>query len=1005
MGVQSLRTGTVRLTQKLKILFVCLALQLATSARGATTKELKYYALSTWKTDQGLPQNFITAIEQTPDGFLWIGTMGGLARFDGLHFTTFPGTNGNYSLQNHITALAKDRDGSLWIGSASGLNHYADGEFTQIANQAGAQRFAVNEVVADREGGVWVVTHDGLFHVDTHEFDSPFRDMRGRTPAAIAEGTDRTLWVANGTGVSALRDGKIIGNYTVADGLPAASISILYADSSGTLYAGDGHRLVRFNGKGFEPVVAPGLGNFVSLLTDFRGNLWMASGGLHGISRKSGSQTDLLTTKQGLATNDARVLFEDASHDIWIGTIAGLQRLHDGVFTTYTEDDGLPSGENQYVAVFEDRQNSIWVGSLEDGVARGRDGRFERYSVKQGLKPGQVRGFAETDQGVAVAVSDYGLFALRDGQFVSVPNLPHGYITSPVNDSAGGLWFAVNGNGVFRLRNGSLTHYTTQDGLPSMMAWSLLVDGQGGVLAGTNDGLARMRNGRFERIAEGAIISIARDREDGLWLGTSTGLEYVKDGRVTRLTQQEGLPGNQVLSVDVDSGGNVWVATSSAIARLERGQLDRVIEGKESRLSPRLFTQADGLRTRDVLPIGQVSACVAHDGRIWFATAAGLSVVEPRLESAPMAQAFIEAIAVDDVPQPTADAVVVPPGRHRLTFTYTAPDLHSPEQLRFRYRLNGWDKDWREAGAARQVSYTALPPGKYQLEIVAANEDGLWSNHLARVGLRIQPFFYQTKLFLIFALLALVSLVIEITRRRTRRAAERQKLRLQERAAERERIAYQIHDTIIQDMVGTALQLELIDMQIPEHPENAGNLLRGLTARMREMVSKSRNMVSSLQSTATPEYDLLEVLRNAASEFRLGETPELVLETEGTPREIDPLVRDEVYRICREALANAFRHSNASAIEVRVVFTDDVIEVAIQDNGSGMDEQTRIHGRPGHFGLSGMQAHANRIGATVMIQSGVAEGTRVHLTVPAVGGNWWHFLKNRIVAKRNGAIQ
>jgi len=449
----------------------------------------------------------------------------------------------------------------------------------------------------------------------------------------------------------------------------------------------------------------------------------------------------------------------------------------------------------------------------------------------------------------------------------------------------------------------------------------------------------------------------------------------------------------------------VWVATSSAIARLERGQLDRVIEGKESRLSPRLFTQADGLRTRDVLPIGQVSACVAHDGRIWFATAAGLSVVEPRLESAPMAQAFIEAIAVDDVPQPTADAVVVPPGRHRLTFTYTAPDLHSPEQLRFRYRLNGWDKDWREAGAARQVSYTALPPGKYQLEIVAANEDGLWSNHLARVGLRIQPFFYQTKLFLIFALLALVSLVIEITRRRTRRAAERQKLRLQERAAERERIAYQIHDTIIQDMVGTALQLELIDMQIPEHPENAGNLLRGLTARMREMVSKSRNMVSSLQSTATPEYDLLEVLRNAASEFRLGETPELVLETEGTPREIDPLVRDEVYRICREALANAFRHSNASAIEVRVVFTDDVIEVAIQDNGSGMDEQTRIHGRPGHFGLSGMQAHANRIGATVMIQSGVAEGTRVHLTVPAVGGNWWHFLKNRIVAKRNGAIQ
>jgi hypothetical protein len=255
--------------------------------------------------------------------------------------------------------------------------------------------------------------------------------------SAIAEGTDRTLWVASNKNVFALRGGKIVHRYTEADGLFAAGTTILYADSFGSVYAGDGHHLVRFNGTRFESVPSPGLGNFVSLLTDHRGNLWMASGGLHGISRTVGGKADLLTTKDGLASNDARVLFEDNTHDIWIGTIAGLQRLHDGVFTTYTEEDGLPRGENQYDAVFEDKQNDIWVGSLEDGVARGRDGRFERFSVKEGLKRGQVRGFVDTDGGIAVALSDYGLFQLRGKRFAKVPRLPHGYITSPAIDEAG----------------------------------------------------------------------------------------------------------------------------------------------------------------------------------------------------------------------------------------------------------------------------------------------------------------------------------------------------------------------------------------------------------------------------------------------------------------------------------------------------------------------------------------------------------------------------------------
>src|SRR5277367_5109063 len=243
-GVTALRGLGIRFydPRALNVPFLCLALSLfVTVSSSAATKDLKHYALTTWRTDQGLPQNFITAIEQTPDGFLWIGTMGGLARFDGLHFTTFPGSDDRFSLQDRTTGIAKDRDGSLWIASSSGLSHYTNGRFTQIANQAGRRRFVVNEIIPDLDGGAWVVTHDGLYHADGHSFLA----CPDSAVSAIAETTDRTLWVASARNVFALRGGKIVHRYSEAEGLPAASTSILYADSLGNLYAGDGHHLVR----------------------------------------------------------------------------------------------------------------------------------------------------------------------------------------------------------------------------------------------------------------------------------------------------------------------------------------------------------------------------------------------------------------------------------------------------------------------------------------------------------------------------------------------------------------------------------------------------------------------------------------------------------------------------------------------------------------------------------------------------------------------------------------
>lgn len=960
-------------------------------------KPLKYFALSTWKTDQGLPQNFITAITQTSDGFLWVGTMSGLVRFDGVRFLSFPARAGENNLQDRVTALVAAPDGSLWIGTSAGLTHYQHGEFIAIANQSGVKRFAVEDLAAGSNSGVWVMTHGRLFSsngLGLTPYPLPVDGQPGGLKQ-IAQAPDGTLWVAGNEGVFAMRGGKIAHHYKDGEGLPAANISFVDANAQGNVYAGDGHYLFRLEGQGFKIVRSAGRGNFVSVLTDHQGGLWMASGGLHGVTRNLAGKIDSFTMEQGLASDDARVLFEDHAGDIWIGTIAGLQRLHDGRFTTYNATDALPHSQNQYDAVFEDKDHDIWVGSLEDGVGRVHDGRFERFSVAAGLKRGQVRGFADSNEGLVVAISDYGLFRLKGKRFYPIPNIPHGYISSPLADTAGTLWFGINGSGVFRLDHGSLRHFTTADGLPGMRITALSLDEQGRVLVATTDGVARFSGNRFEAIADVLAISLATDHHrGGLWLGTDNGLVLLQSGHTRHITEAQGLPGNFVLAVTTDDADNVWITTANAIARIDRAQIDAVLAGTTNTLWSKRFTQMDGLGSRDVLPIGQVNMERAHDGRIWLATANGLSVADTKDTPSPRAQVSIESIAIDEVPQRVADRIVVPPGRHRLTFTFTSPDLHSPEQLRFRYRLNGWDKEWIDAASTREISYTGLPPGEYQLRIVAANEDGVWSEAETSVEMRIRPFFYQTKLFLFVACLALLGLVIEITRRRTRHVAEQQRLRFQERAAERERIGYEIHDTIIQDLVGTALQLELISMQIPEHPERTAHLVADLTSRMREMVGKSRNMVSSLHSTATPQYHLLEVLREAAAEFRLAELPVLKLHTRGRQPVIEPFIRDEVYRICREAMANAFRHSNATAIDVCAAYTDDGLEVTIVDDGSGMDQETLKTGRSGHFGLSGMQAHAQRIGATVEIESKPGSGTTVRLMVSTAPRRWWHFMRN-----------
>jgi len=943
---------------------------------------LRDEVLSTWTTEQGLPQNFVTSLAQTSDGFLWVGTMNGLVRFDGLHFRGFS-QDGPPELQGFIGALLNDGGDGLWVVTSSGLLHYEHQRFVPILFEQ-QSRFRINALARSHEGDLWLYIEGKLEHTRADKLVAePLPDSVHRV-GDMAEASDGSLWIADRANVVRTRGRVVVAQYKLPE------CHLVYADRFGDVWAGDGHHLFRFDGTRFAQVKNPGLGNFVSITIDSHHRLWMASGGLHGLSRRSGDLVETLTEDDGLASNDVRSILEDRSGDVWLGTIAGLQRLHQGVFTSYSVIDKLAGNRSQVESIFEQNDGSIWAGTLEGGVVRWKAGSWQRFGKEQGLSPGQVRGFFNNGTFPAIAIADYGIFEKSDRKFKKMPAIPHGYVTTPVIAGDGSLWFRIENRGLFRLNQGALTEFGANDGLSGKPLSSLSVDREGVPWTGDVAGLLRWNGHRFDRVlsTSAPVFCVAWPKE-GIAVGTFSGLllRHGTSGLGRMLTQNEGLPGNMVLDILSDDQDNLWIVTASAIARITRRQWTEFADGRLSRVDPEIFTEADGLRSRYILPLNQITAIRAHDGRLWFATIKGPAVVDPHLPAAKPAQAVLDSIVVDDKHYLPGD-LTIHPGRHRVTYSYTSPDTVAPEQTKFRYRLVGWDREWVNAGNSREVSYTGLPPGHYRFEVIAFNREGGSTTVPAQAQIQLQPFFWQTRWFLILAICVVGGIVVEVTRRFTRRRAERLSLRFQERAAERERIAHQIHDTVIQDLIGATLQLELLGFEVADHPESSRSSLANLAERMRETIARSRNMVSNLHSTAVAQYSLVEVLQHSEAEFRSGALPIFDLVATGELREVHPLVRDEVYRICREALANAFRHANAEYVTVEVRFLPDMLEVEIADDGDGMTKELLEQGRPGHFGLRGMQAHAERIGATLLIESEVGQGTNVILRVNTSNSFW-----------------
>jgi ligand-binding sensor domain-containing protein/tRNA A-37 threonylcarbamoyl transferase component Bud32 len=761
-------------------------------------KRITQYIHDAWQTDQGLPQNSVQAICQTSDGYLWLGTQEGLVRFDGVRFTVFDRRNTPELTHNSISALHEGRDRTLWYGvRGGGLGRLKNGRFTTFTTKDGLTSDRVRAIHEDRQGNLWIGTSGGGLNRVRDGRVTAFTTKEGLPSdhvVAIHEDRRGDLWIGTfGGGLSRLRDDRFT-TFTAREGLSSDNISSILEDREGVLWIGTfGGGLNRMTGGAFATVTTKrGLSSdqVWSLLQDRDGSLWVGTDG-GGLNRIAGGGREItsFTTNAGLSNDQVLSLYEDREGSVWIGTGGGgLNRLRDGKFSSFTEKEGL-SGE-VVLSVYEDSKGNIWIGTDGGGLNRLRDGRFTRFTTKDGLSNDHVVSITEDREG-SLWVGTYGggLNRFRDGRFAQYgrkDGLSDDVVTALHPDGRGNLWIGTAGGGLNRFRDGTFTTFPVgNDGLLNEHVVALHEDREGSLWVATSGGgLSRFRDGAFtgfttrEGLSDDRVASLYEDAEGTLWIGTSGGgLNRFRQGRFTAFTTKTGLHDDTVFRILEDSLGQLWMSSNRGIFSVRKAELHAFAEGKSDRISATAYGTADGMRSAECTGESQPAGWRSRDGRLWFPTIRGVVVIDPAhipVNGLPP-PVVVEEVIADGEGAVTRAGVPLsfPPGNQKLAIRYTALTFPAPQRVRFRYRLEGFDTDWVEAGTERTAHYTSLPPGAYTFRVKASNSDGVWNETGDSVAIRLEPFFYQTGTFRVLVAFGLVLLGAGAQRLRTRRLEAR----------------------------------------------------------------------------------------------------------------------------------------------------------------------------------------------------------------------------------------
>lgn len=726
-------------------------------------KWITQYLQTTWNTTTGLPQSTVLAIAQTSNGYIWLGTEEGLARFDGARFRVFTRRNTPGLPSNYIQALRACSDGGLWIGTDTGLSHYRPeleagptGGFQTLTTANGLSSNNVTALVEDHAGDLWVGTSLGLDrihegHVQTWTVSDGLADNAVSNMALDAGGT---LWIGTEKGLSRFENGRFV-TFTTRDGLPSDIVTALTTSPDGSVWVGTlADRVTQIrNGKVMVLDERLPWSEINALLADRDGALWIAFDH-HGIGRLYHGRLDLYGAARGLPSNRcSSILFEDREGSLWVGTQdAGVVQFRDGKFTVFGKPEGLSGnyidsviqaqdgtmwiaadtdGVNHLLAngkvevwnqskglpnqeafsILQTRDGALWIGYRRGTLAELRNGRITVYRDPSAADSGLLTLFQDREGRMWVGFGGKGLAQFDHGRFRHITDT--GQVRSIVESPDGALWIALDGEGVARRYQGSVTHYTTADGL-----------------AGNH------------------VMCVYAEADGTIWAGTADGLSRIRDGHVVSWGPQQGLPDSAVGSVIEDNLGNLWIGGDAGIARIALKELNETAGTPSGPVHPVLYGTSDGLRTRETLYGTGFSTWKSRDGRLWFSTILGAAVIDPAHipVNHVVPPVWIERVTFDSRAVPLHDGLRLGPGSGNLEVTFTAPSFVAPQQVRFRYRLNGFDQDWIYTASRRSAWYTNLPPGSYNFEIDAANSDGIWNNTGASFSFVLRPRITRTPL-------------------------------------------------------------------------------------------------------------------------------------------------------------------------------------------------------------------------------------------------------------------
>jgi signal transduction histidine kinase/ligand-binding sensor domain-containing protein len=975
--------------------------------------EISQYAHTAWTVRDGFSLGAIFAMAQTPDGYLWMGSEFGLFRFDGVRFIPFqPPVGEGQRPMRGVYSLLCARDGTLWIGMYEGLVSWHDGHLTRYPALDG---FFVTSLLQDRSGIVWAggIARDGgrLCALRARQAACSGEDGSfGGFVWSLRQDDAGTLWVGADSGLW-----RWTPHPPTRYAIPGLRIGDLSTSDDGRLVIGIRGKVLRqLVDDHIEPFVlqsarAPALRlqdrdvDSNKLLRDRDGGLWIGTEE-RGLVHVHRDRADTFSKADGLSGDIICSLFEDVEGSIWVSTTGGLDRFRQLPVTSYSTRQGLST--DGILSVGAARDGTMWFATRM-GLMRWKDGDATVFRTTSGLPGDVTQSLFEDARGRLWVFTSGGLAYSQSNRFVAVPGVPSDEVFSITGDEADHLWLSGN-RGLTHLVAGRLVEHFPWSVMGRHQQAKVVLADHGGVWLSfwTDGGVVYFRDGQVrasysatQGLGSGHVPGIELDRDGSLWAATEEGgLSRIENGRVATLTTSNGLPCNTIHRTMQDENRSVWVYAACGLFRIARTEIDAWIAHPTRRIQTTLWNAADGVKLRAFAPTAYGPPVArSPDGRLWFVAGEGIQVVDPHhlpFNRVPPPVHVERLIADDDVRWqyapggPSAPKLRLSPHVRDLQIDYAALSLAAPEKTRFKYRLDGQDTEWREVVNERHVQYSNLRPGTYRFHVIAANNSGIWNEHGDTLEFAVDPAFYQTAWFQALSAAGVVGLLWAAYQIRVRQLHRRFELALNARVSERTRIARDLHDTLLQSFHGLLLRFQTASHLLPDHPGDAKARLDDAIDHAAHAIVEGREAVQGLRGLTAEVDDLPTAISTLGQELAATSEgdgrPSFAVTVEGTPRPLQPILRDDVYRITAEAIRNAFRHAAAALVAVEIRYDRDQFRLRVQDDGKGFDAASMVRlGNDGHYGVSGMRERAEIMGGTLSVWSREGTGTAVELCIPS----------------------